>query len=94
MQGGAYYKLLGIFQCRGEAVSSYLLCLEQVLQCVASQGALHVVENDHVRFQQVQIGAQYHLSLIQDLHLAGRKDNPPGFSQLMKEVREEEEILH
>uniref|UniRef100_A0A7M4E3X5 Paraneoplastic antigen Ma-like C-terminal domain-containing protein n=1 Tax=Crocodylus porosus TaxID=8502 RepID=A0A7M4E3X5_CROPO len=92
--GGAYYELLSTFQHKGEAISSYLLRLEQVLQQVAAQGALNVTEVDCTRLWQIQTGACYSLPLIRDLNLAGCKSNPPSLVQFMKEVWEEEEILH
>uniref|UniRef100_A0A7M4EV52 Paraneoplastic antigen Ma-like C-terminal domain-containing protein n=1 Tax=Crocodylus porosus TaxID=8502 RepID=A0A7M4EV52_CROPO len=92
--GRAYYELLSTFQHKGEAASSYLLCLERVLQRVVVQGAISPTKVDHVRLWQVQIGARYNLALIRLLNLADRKTNHPGFSKLVKEMREEEKILH
>lgn len=53
-----------------ETTSSYLLCLEQVLQQVVKQGALTPVETDQTRLCQVQVGARYSLAL-RDLNLSG-----------------------
>lgn len=91
-RGGTNYELLGTFQCKEETASSYL-CLEKVLQWVVKQGAFTATEADHSQLCQIQIRAHYSLTLIQDLNLSGQKNNPPGFSQLAQEMREEEEIL-
>lgn len=77
----------------GETASSYLLHFEHLLQRVVTQGALSPGEAKHVRLCQVQIGARYSLTLIRDLNQLGQKSNPPGFSLLVQEVRDEE-ILH
>lgn len=91
-RGSAFYELLSTFKQKGETASSYLLHLEQVLQCVVVQGALIELEANHVRLRQVQTGARYSLTLFWDLNLGGRKHDPPEFPQLVKEVKEEEEI--
>lgn len=81
--GGAYYELFSTFQQKREPALAYLLHLEQVLQRVIAQGAISSSEINSIRLCQVQIGAWYSVTLIRDLNLAGRKSNPPGFSQLM-----------
>lgn len=63
-----------------------------MLKRVVVKGGLCVAESNYMRW--IQIGAWYSLTLVRDLNLAGHKNDPPGLSQVIREVREEEEILH
>uniref|UniRef100_A0A7M4EY88 Paraneoplastic antigen Ma-like C-terminal domain-containing protein n=1 Tax=Crocodylus porosus TaxID=8502 RepID=A0A7M4EY88_CROPO len=90
--GGAYYELVGTLQCKGKTLSVYVLCLEPMLQCLVTQGALSVTDTDQIRLWQVRIGAQYSSDLLWNLNLVGSRSSPPDFSHLLREIHEEEEI--
>uniref|UniRef100_A0A8C8SRU8 CCHC-type domain-containing protein n=1 Tax=Pelusios castaneus TaxID=367368 RepID=A0A8C8SRU8_9SAUR len=87
----AYCKFLSVKQERGEKVSHYVQRLEKLLQRAVMRGAVAVEKMDQTRLAQVLRGVQYQDFIPLHLRLRERQKSPPGYSQLIKEIREEEE---
>uniref|UniRef100_A0A674JMI4 CCHC-type domain-containing protein n=1 Tax=Terrapene triunguis TaxID=2587831 RepID=A0A674JMI4_9SAUR len=86
-----YSKFLNARQQKGEKVSAYIQRLEKLLQRAIMRGAVAVEQMDRTRLAQIVRGIQYQNPILLHLRLRERQDNPPNYSQLIKEVREEEE---
>ncbi|XP_075796043.1 paraneoplastic antigen Ma1-like [Pelodiscus sinensis] len=86
-----YCKFLSAKQQKGEKVSAYVQRLEKLLQRAIMRGAVDVEQMDRTRLTQIVRGIQYHNPILLHLRLRERQDNPPSYSRLIKEVREEEE---
>uniref|UniRef100_A0A674ISJ4 CCHC-type domain-containing protein n=1 Tax=Terrapene triunguis TaxID=2587831 RepID=A0A674ISJ4_9SAUR len=86
-----YCKFLNARQQKGEKVSAYIQRLEKLLQRAIMRGAVAVGQMDRTRLAQIVRGIQYQNPILLHLRLRERQDNPPSYSQLRKEVREEEE---
>uniref|UniRef100_A0A8C3F9R4 Paraneoplastic antigen Ma1 n=1 Tax=Chrysemys picta bellii TaxID=8478 RepID=A0A8C3F9R4_CHRPI len=86
-----YCKFLNARQQKGEKVSAYIQRLEKLLQKAIMRGAVAVGQMDRTRLAQIVRGIQYQNPILLHLRLRERQDNPPSYSRLIKEVREEEE---
>uniref|UniRef100_A0A8C3HVE1 Uncharacterized protein n=1 Tax=Chrysemys picta bellii TaxID=8478 RepID=A0A8C3HVE1_CHRPI len=86
-----YCKFLNARQQKGEKVSAYIQRLEKLLQKAIMRGAVAVEQMDLTRLAQIVRGIQYQNPILLHLRLRERQDNPPSYSRLIKEVREEEE---
>uniref|UniRef100_A0A8C3HPD7 Uncharacterized protein n=1 Tax=Chrysemys picta bellii TaxID=8478 RepID=A0A8C3HPD7_CHRPI len=86
-----YCKFLNARQQKGEKVSDYIQRLEKLLQRAIMRGAVAVGQMDRTRLAQIVRGIQYLNPILLHLRLRERQDNPPSYSRLIKEVREEEE---
>ncbi|XP_006130723.2 paraneoplastic antigen Ma1 [Pelodiscus sinensis] len=86
-----YCKFLSAKQQKGEKVSAYIQRLEKLLQRAIMRGAVTVEQMDQTRLTQIVRGIQYQNLILLHLRLRERQDNPPSYSRLIKEVREEEE---
>lgn len=86
-----YCKFLSTRQQKGEKLSDYVQRLEKLLQRAVLRGAVTVRQMDQTRLAQIVRGAQYQNAILLHLRLRERQGNPPSYSQLIKEVREEEE---
>uniref|UniRef100_A0A8C0INQ6 Paraneoplastic antigen Ma-like C-terminal domain-containing protein n=1 Tax=Chelonoidis abingdonii TaxID=106734 RepID=A0A8C0INQ6_CHEAB len=86
-----YCKFLNARQQKGEKVSAYVQRLEKLLQRAFLRGAVAVEQMDQTRLGQIVRGIQYQSPILLHLRLRERQDNPPSYSSLIKEVREEEE---
>ena len=75
----------------GEKLSEFLRRLERCLSKVVQRGGLPASSMDRARVEQLLKGAvDADLMLIQ-LRLREKKDNPPTFLQLLRDIRTEEE---
>uniref|UniRef100_A0A8C8RYV0 Uncharacterized protein n=1 Tax=Pelusios castaneus TaxID=367368 RepID=A0A8C8RYV0_9SAUR len=72
-------------------VSDYVQRLEKLLQRAVIRGAVAVERMDQARLAQVVRGVQHQDFILLHLRLRERQENPPSYSQLIKEIREEEE---
>uniref|UniRef100_A0A452II61 CCHC-type domain-containing protein n=1 Tax=Gopherus agassizii TaxID=38772 RepID=A0A452II61_9SAUR len=75
----SYCKFPNFRQQRGEKISTYIQRLERLLQRAVMRGVVTAEQMDQSRLAQVVRGTQE------------RQEHPPSYSQLIKEVREEEE---
>ncbi|XP_077058963.1 paraneoplastic antigen Ma1 homolog [Siphateles boraxobius] len=74
-----------------EKLSEFLRRLEQALVKVVQQGGISVTYMDRARLEQVLRGATASDLMLVNLRLRERRDKPPTFLQLLKEIRSEEE---
>uniref|UniRef100_A0A3Q0RPQ5 Paraneoplastic antigen Ma-like C-terminal domain-containing protein n=1 Tax=Amphilophus citrinellus TaxID=61819 RepID=A0A3Q0RPQ5_AMPCI len=74
-----------------ERLSDFLRRLEQSLNRVVQRGGLPSGCADRVRLDQLLRGATASDLMLINLRLRERKDKPPSFLQLLKEIRAEEE---
>uniref|UniRef100_K7FCK0 Uncharacterized protein n=1 Tax=Pelodiscus sinensis TaxID=13735 RepID=K7FCK0_PELSI len=79
-----YCKFLSAKQQKGEKVSAYIQRLEKLLQRAIMRRAVAVEQMDWTRLTQIN-------PILLHLRLREWQDNPPSYSRLIKEVREEEE---
>ncbi|XP_037744095.1 paraneoplastic antigen Ma1 homolog [Chelonia mydas] len=86
-----YCKFLNARQQKGEKVSAYIQRLEKLLQRAIMRGAVAVEQMDWIRLAQIVRGVQYQNPILLHLRLRAQQENPPCYSRLIKEVREEEE---
>ncbi|CAM4591881.1 unnamed protein product [Lepidochelys kempii] len=87
----SYCKFLNSRQQRGEKASAYIQRLERLLQRAVTRGAVTAEQMDRTRLAQIVRGTQYQNPILLHLRLRERQEHPPSYSQLIKEVREEEE---
>uniref|UniRef100_A0A8C8SNG7 Uncharacterized protein n=1 Tax=Pelusios castaneus TaxID=367368 RepID=A0A8C8SNG7_9SAUR len=81
-----YCKFLSTKQKRGEKVSDYVQRLEKLLQRAVMSGAVAVERMDQARLAQVVRGVQHQGFILFHLRLRERQENPPSYSQLIKEI--------
>uniref|UniRef100_A0A8C3FSU7 CCHC-type domain-containing protein n=1 Tax=Chrysemys picta bellii TaxID=8478 RepID=A0A8C3FSU7_CHRPI len=87
----SYCKFLNSRQQNGETISAYIQRLERLFQRAVMRGAVTAEQMDQTRLAQIVRGAQYQNSILLHLRLREQREHPPSYSQLIKEVREEEE---
>ena len=77
----------------GEKLSSYVMRLDKLLHAVRRKGGIGVASLDRTRIDQVVRGAltQDHVALR--LRVMHKLREPPSFLELLREVREEEEMI-
>lgn len=81
------------FQCEGEKLSTYLLRLDKLLHCVFRKGGVHLSDMHRLRNEQVVRGALPQDMIALRIRMTHKLREPPTFSELLKEVREEEDML-
>ncbi|CAM5131700.1 unnamed protein product, partial [Natator depressus] len=87
----SYCKFLNSRQQKGEKASAYIQRLERLLQRAVMRRAVTAEQMDQTRLAQIVRGTQYQNPILLHLQLRERREHPPSYSQLIKEVREEEE---
>lgn len=75
------------FQKEGEKLSAFLYRLDKLLHHALLKGGIQAADMNQAWMKQLFKGAFTHDMVIRMSHTL---DNPPSFSQLMREVREEE----
>lgn len=86
-----YFAFRMLRQQPTEKLSEFLRRLEQSLVKVVQQGGISVTYMDRARLEQVLRGATASDFMLVNLRLRERRDKPPTFLQLLKEIRSEEE---
>uniref|UniRef100_A0A3B4XG64 CCHC-type domain-containing protein n=1 Tax=Seriola lalandi dorsalis TaxID=1841481 RepID=A0A3B4XG64_SERLL len=81
------------FQCEGEKLSAYLLRLDKLLHCVLRKGGVKLSEMNQLRIEQVVRGALPQDMIALRIRMTHKLRDPPTFTELLKEVREEEDML-
>ena len=81
------------FQSEGEKLSTYLLRLDKLLHCLFRKGGLQLVDMNRLRVEQVVRGALPHDMIAMRIRMTHKLRPPPSFNDLLKEVREEEDML-
>lgn len=81
-----YCKFLNARQQKGEKVSAYRQRLEKLLQRAVMREAVSIEHMDQTRLAQIVRGVQYQNPILFHLQLREQQENPPSYSQLIKEV--------
>ncbi|KAK9533327.1 hypothetical protein VZT92_008451 [Zoarces viviparus] len=81
------------FQQGGEKLSAYLLRLDKLLHGVYRKGGIEVADMNQVRIEQVARGALSNDLAAIRIRLTYKLKPPPSFTELLRDVREEEEML-
>ncbi|KAI7793442.1 putative paraneoplastic antigen Ma1-like protein, partial [Triplophysa rosa] len=81
------------FQWEGENLSAYLLRLDKLLHCVFRKGGVPLAEMNKLRIEQIVRGALPHDMVALRIRMTHKLREPPTFNDLLKEVREEEDML-
>ncbi|CAM5113828.1 unnamed protein product [Eretmochelys imbricata] len=82
----SYCKFLNSRQQKGEKASAYIQRLERLLQRAVMRGAVTAEQMDQTRLAQIVRGTQYQNPILLHLQLRERREHPPSYSQLIKEV--------
>uniref|UniRef100_A0A8C3FBG7 CCHC-type domain-containing protein n=1 Tax=Chrysemys picta bellii TaxID=8478 RepID=A0A8C3FBG7_CHRPI len=86
----SYCKFLNSRQQIGEKISAYIQRLKKLLQRAVMRGAVTAKQMNRTRLTQIVRGAQYQNSILLHLRLRERREHPPSYSQLIKEVKKKE----
>ncbi|XP_059932196.1 paraneoplastic antigen Ma1 homolog [Gadus macrocephalus] len=78
------------FQNEGEKLSVFLYRLDKLLHCALLKEGIKAAEMNRARMEQLIKGALTHDMVALRIRISHTRENPPSFSQLMREVREEE----
>ncbi|XP_013870405.1 paraneoplastic antigen Ma1 homolog [Austrofundulus limnaeus] len=81
------------FQSEGEKLSAYLLKLDRLLHCIFRKGGVQLADMNRLRIEQVVRGALPHDMIAMRIRMTHKLRPPPSFNDLLKEVREEEDML-
>lgn len=80
-------------QCEGERLSTYLMRLDKLLHCVFRKGGVQLSEMNQLRIEQIVRGALPQDMIALRIRMTHKLREPPSFSDLLREVREEEDML-
>uniref|UniRef100_A0A674DHB6 CCHC-type domain-containing protein n=1 Tax=Salmo trutta TaxID=8032 RepID=A0A674DHB6_SALTR len=80
------------FQNEGEKLSAYLLRLDKLLHAVYRKGGIELSEMNRTRIGQIVRGASSHDMVALRIRMTYKLREPPTFTELMQEVREEDMI--
>ncbi len=86
-----YFKFRLMRQSTGETLSEFLRRIEKMLSKVVERDGLSPGLMDKVRIEQLIRGAVNSDMMLLQLRLRERKNHPPSFLSLLKEIREAEE---
>ncbi|RXN25500.1 Retrovirus-related Pol polyprotein from transposon 297 [Labeo rohita] len=86
-----YFKFRLLRQSTGETLSEFLRRIEKMLSKVVERDGLSPGLIDKVRIEQLIRGAVNSDMMLLQLRLRERKNHPPSFLSLLKEIREAEE---
>ncbi|XP_044073770.1 paraneoplastic antigen Ma1-like [Siniperca chuatsi] len=81
------------FQSEGEKLSSYLLRLDKLLHSIFRKGGLQLADMNRLRIEQVVRGTLQHDMIAMRIRMTHKLRPPLTFNELLREVREEEDIL-
>ena len=88
--GDLYLVFRETYQTTGEAPAEYLTRLEEALDRAISFGEVNPTDADSLRLTQFIKGCVYSEGLVAALQLRQRKETPPSFVDLLREVRVEQ----
>ncbi|XP_029111359.1 paraneoplastic antigen Ma1-like [Scleropages formosus] len=83
----------GTFQQEGEKLSAYLFRLDKLLHAVHRKGGAEVADLEQIRIEQVARGALSHDLVAMRIRTMYKLKPPPSFTELLRDVREEEEMI-
>ncbi|XP_060731089.1 paraneoplastic antigen Ma1 homolog [Tachysurus vachellii] len=82
------------FQNEGEKLSAYILRLDKLLHSVLRKRGINLSEMNQLRMQQIIRGALPTDMVALRFRMTHKLCNPLSFTDLLKEVREEENMMH
>ncbi|XP_072564132.1 paraneoplastic antigen Ma1 homolog [Paramormyrops kingsleyae] len=86
-------KFRGTYQNEGEKLS-YILRLDRMLHSMLRKKGIEYSSLNHLRMQQIVRGALSSDLVAMRLRMTHKRCAPPSFNELMKEVREEENMVN
>lgn len=86
-------KFRSTFQERGEKLSAYLYRLDKLLHRIVLKGEVAVADMNRLRMEQVVKGALTNDMVALRLRMTHKLRDAPSFSVLLREVREEEDLI-
>ncbi|XP_051513120.1 paraneoplastic antigen Ma2-like [Myxocyprinus asiaticus] len=87
-------KFRSTFQNVGEKLSTYILRLDKLLHSILHKRGIDLSEMNQFRMQQIIRGALPSDMVALRLRMTHKLCDPPSFNELLKEVREEENMMH
>uniref|UniRef100_A0A671VKN4 CCHC-type domain-containing protein n=1 Tax=Sparus aurata TaxID=8175 RepID=A0A671VKN4_SPAAU len=81
------------YQNVGEKLSTYLLRLDKLLHCIFRKEGVALSDMNRLRIEQVVRGALQQDMIALRLRMTHKLRESPSFNELLKEVREEEDLL-
>lgn len=78
------------YQNDGEKLSAFLYRLDKLLHCALLKGGINAADMNRARLEQLVKGALTRDMVALRVRMSHTLQSPPSFSQLMREVREEE----
>ncbi|XP_075763889.1 paraneoplastic antigen Ma1 homolog [Pelodiscus sinensis] len=91
--GDLYLRFCTTYQDEGEKLSQYVCRLEKLLHNVLVKKGILASRLDQVRMEQILKGACSGNLIALKLQLSDSRQNPPSFSKLVRDIREEEDRL-
>ncbi len=91
---GLYFKFRLMRQSTGETLSEFLRRIEKMLTKVLERDGLSPGLVDKVRIEQLIRGAVNSDMMLLQLRLRERKDHPPSFLSLLKEIVRQRRVRH
>lgn len=82
------------FQNEGEKLSDYLLRLDKLLHTVYRKGGIELSEMNRTRIGQIARGALAHDMVALRIRMIYKLRDPPTFTELLLEIREDEDMIH
>ncbi|XP_073799297.1 paraneoplastic antigen Ma1 homolog [Danio rerio] len=86
-------KFRSTYQNEGEKLSAYILRLDRLLHSMLRKKGIEYSALNHLRMQQIVRGALAGDMVAMRLRMTHKLCEPPSFNELMKEVREEENMV-
>ncbi|XP_060788772.1 paraneoplastic antigen Ma1-like [Neoarius graeffei] len=86
------FKFRNTFQLHGEKLSAYVLRIDKLLHSVFRKGGILLSEMDRTRIEQIARGTLPNDLVALRIKLTYKFKPPPSFTELLREVREEEAI--
>ncbi len=87
-------KFRSTYQNEGEKLSAYILRLDRMLHSMLRKNGIEYSALNHLRMQQIVRGALSSDLVAMRLRMTHKLCAPPSFNELMKEVREEENMVN
>ncbi|XP_073690795.1 paraneoplastic antigen Ma1 homolog [Garra rufa] len=87
-------KFRSTYQNEGEKLSAYILRLDRMLHSMLRKKGIEYSALNHLRMQQIVRGALSSDLVAMRLRMTHKLCAPPSFNELMKEVREEENMVN
>ncbi|XP_063797792.1 paraneoplastic antigen Ma2 homolog [Pseudophryne corroboree] len=91
--GDLLSRLHHTFQESGEKLSAYVIRIDKLLYKIVEKKGITREEVDKSRMRQVLRGALTTDPVAQKLRCSGKREPPPGFNEILKEIKQEEVLI-